>query len=492
MCKNTFSPKVMITFITIAVIFLSGCATGESGMGGRMKYDDYGVETGEMFQPLVTALGELRSPAISVPFSRNGTYYQYTHGYLMVFNPEAPIGQQYRIFPLGRELGVQKPPSVPGAADDMVVDDYAIWQELVPIYRLYCTVLIGPPLTDLLYNERQQRYEQYFANMAFYQYVDQPGEGIRLMPYGVWYCEDKCSADAHKSIMTDFYPLPPDGRQPYDSLHQASLSINNYARYLGNSLTGKPLSEVKENPEGQYYKIFENVVMVIDPGDLSKVEFLDLPVEVGVVPDDPEPPSNDGSGVFYPTEGGRGFNIHKEVFDFISAHGGIMVSGPPVKRIYKLDNSGEGQCFEHFCLEYNASALPGSRIRLLPLGKDYFQKISGQTPITNDQPLRPQTMTVKVWERSPMLPPGKAQEIGVAVFEGKRPLSNINFSVTIMLPDGRQIVEFMPPTENNGIARILLDPIDLPKGTMVPYLVCVAGIAEGQACLRESFLIWEE
>ena len=86
----------------------------------------------------------------------------------------------------------------------------------------------------------------------------------------------------------------------------------------------------------------------------------------------------------------------------------------------------------------------------------------------------------------------RRRKIGVAVFEGTRPLSNINFSVTVMLPDGRQIVNFLPPTENNGISRILLEPIDLPKGTMVPYLVCVAGITDGQACLRESFLIWEE
>ena len=482
----------ILIFFLIIVIPLTGCDNNNTGLGGRSKYEDYGIKTGEMFQPLVNALGELRSPAISEPFVRNGSYYQYTLGYLMVFNQDAPIGQQYRVFPLGRELGVQQSPTVPGVSDDLVVEGYAIWQELVPIYRLYGTVLIGPPMTDLLYNEEQQRYEQYFTNMAFYQYVDQPGEGIRLMPYGVWYCGKQCNVDAHNAVIDKFYPLPPVGRIPYDSLHQATLSIDNYARYLGNTFTGKPISEVKINSEGQYYKIFDNVVMVIDPRDLSNVEFLDLPVEVGVVPDDPEPPSDNAQDVFYPIRAGRGFNIQKEVFDFISAHEGIKVSGSPIKRVYKLDSGSLGQCFEHFCLEYNPTSLPGSRIRLLPLGRDYFQKISGQVPISADQPLRPQTMTVKVWERSPMLPPGKAQEIGVAVFEGTRPLNNINFSVTVMLPDGRQIVEFMPPTGNNGISRILLQPFDLPKGTMVPYQVCVAGITDGQACLRESFLIWEE
>lgn len=461
-------------------------------MGGRNKYEDFGIETGEMFQPLVTALGELRSPAISEPFSRNGTYYQYTHGYLMVYNPNAPIGQQYRIYPLGRELGITQSPMVPAAGDDLVVNGFAIWQALVPIYKLYGAVLIGPPLTDLLYNDKEQRYEQYFENMAFYQYVDQPGSGISLMPYGVWYCEDSCAIDAHRAIQDNFSSRPPIDREPYGRIKQAGLAIENYARYLGKEITGEPLDVVQSNSEGKYYRIYENVVMIIDPRELSSVEFLDLPVEVGVVPDDPEPPSDDQKSVFYPVRAGRGFNIPKDVFDFISAHDGIKISGPPIKRVYKLDNNGLGQCFEHFCLEYNPVGLPGSRIRLLPLGRDYFQKISGQAPITADQTIKPQTMTVKVWERSPMLAPGQSQEIGVAVFEGTRPISDINFYVTVMLPDGRQLVNFLPPTGSNGISRILLDPLDLPKGTMVPYQVCIAGLTEGTACLRESFLVWED
>lgn len=490
MTKPKYS--LALTIVLVIAIALSGCASSDQGLGGQNKFDDFGIEIGEMFNPLATALGELQSPAISEPFTRNGTYYQYTHGYLMVYNPNAPIGQQYRIYPLGRELGFEQTPSVPAIGDDLVVDGYAIWQELVPIYKMYGAVLVGPPLTDLLYNKKEQRYEQYFANMAFYQYVDRPGGGISLMPYGVWYCKDRCDQDAYFSIKDKFYPLPPSGRESYDSLNQATLAIDNYAQFLGREMTGNPLAEVQTNSEGQYFKIYENLVMIIDPRDLSNVEFLDLPVEVGVTPDEPEPPSEKEDYVFYPTRAGRGFNIPKDVFDFISAHGGIKVSGPPIKRVYKLDNSGLGQCFEHFCLEYNPSGLPGARIRLLPLGRDYFQKISGQVPVTVDQTVTPQTMTVKVWERSPMLAPGQAQEIGVAVFEGNKPLSNLNFYVTIMFPDGRQLVNFLPPTGSNGITRILLDPIDLPKGTMVPYQVCVAGITEGPACLRESFLIWED
>ena len=60
------------------------------------------------------------------------------------------------------------------------------------------------------------------------------------------------------------------------------------------------------------------------------------------------------------------------------------------------------------------------------------------------------------------------------------------------LPDGSQRVNFLPPTDSEGQTQIVLDPIDLPKGTMVPYQVCVAGLTESATCLNESFLIWEE
>jgi hypothetical protein len=411
--------------------------------------------------------------------------------YLMVFNPSAPIGLQYRLFPLGLNLPIKMPPFNTPAGEELVVDGYIIWQELVPIYKLYGANLIGPPLTDLLLNVEQNRYEQYFTNMAFYRYIDQPEGEIMLMPYGALYCAEHC-AQAYEEIGDNFQTLPPDGRIPLDREMQAEVVFKNYAGFLGYDFTGEEVGEIFNNSEGQYIQIFENVVMLIDPRYLSEIQFLNLPAEVGVTPDPPEEQTIQTGYVFYPILKGKGYNIPQDIFEYVEQHGSIKVSGQPIKRVYELDTHGLGQCFEHYCLEYQPSASPGSRVRLLPLGKEYYQKLLGNASQAGEQTTLPSAMIVKVWERYPLLPSGQTQEIGVAVFEGNRPLQNVSFYLTLLLSGGTHQVHFLQPTDENGQTQIVLQPIDQPKGTMVPYQVCVVSALEGQVCFSESFLVWDE
>jgi hypothetical protein len=479
----------VILLFGLIVLVLAGCS-GEENEADRFS-DVFGFQTGETFTPLVNALGELHSPPITDVFIRNGVYYQYTLAYLMVYNPDAPVGQQYRIFPLGRDLKIDQKPAQVSLESDLVVEGYVIWQELVPLYRLYGANLIGPPITELLYNKDQNRFEQYFTNMAFYRYVDSREGNIGLMPYGAWYCSEQCDA-AYTTIETEFFPLPPEGRFIYNRQEQVRLALDTYAQRLGIEYTGEPLSDVQLNPDGFYTRIYENVVMIVDPRYMNDIQFLDLPEEVGVIPDEPEPQKNDPELVFFPIRTGLGFNIPRAIFDFITMHGSIEVSGPPIKRMYQLDNGGIGQCFEHICLEYMPNAPKEGRVRVLPLGRDYFRKLAGTPQVASDQPLEPQTINVKVWERYPLLAPGQVQEIGVAVFQGTEPQKNMNFYITLLLPDGSQRVDFLPPTGGDGQTHIVLEAVELPKGTMVPYQICVAAVSEGITCLNESFLIWEE
>jgi hypothetical protein len=478
-------------FLTILIaVNISGCVDKPAARRYQ-QVDSFGFEIHNLFTPLVNALGELRSPAITDIFVRNSVYYQYTLAYLMVYNPAAPIGQQYRLFPLGRNLPIQMPPVAASSGEELVVDGYVIWQELIPTYKMYGANLIGPPLTDLMLNIKENRFEQYFTNMAFYRYVDQPEGEFMLMPYGAWYCEDICKK-AHEVIKDRFYPLPPADRVTVDNKTRAQIALINFAEFLGPKFTGESISEMFTNAEGQYVHIYENVVMLIDPRFLSDVHLLDLPAEVGVVPDDPKEQTSEPGSVFYPILKGKGFIIPLDIFEFVERFGGIKVSGPPIKHVYALDNRGLGQCFEHYCLEYQPSASPGARIKLLPLGRKYYLKITQDKPETDEKPTVPRSMIVKVWERYPLLPQRQAQEIGVAAFDGNRPLNNVNFYLTLLLPDGTQRVYFLRPTNSEGQTQIILDPIDLPKGTMVPYQVCVVSVSDTRACLNESFLIWDD
>jgi len=480
----------LFIFLLLIIAALAGCENKDS-VTQPYAQDLFGYTISETFTPLVNALGELQSPAITDIFVRNGVYYQYTLAYLMVYNPSATVGLQYRLFPLGNDLRIAQPPAQISQGNDLVVDGYVIWSELEQIYRIYGTSLIGPPITELLYNKDMNRYEQYFTNMAFYRNVDGREGEIGLMPYGAWYCNSICE-QAYESIYEEFIPLPPVGRELSGKEQQAELTIDNFARKLGSDFTGEPLSGMQSNADGQYFRIYENVVMIVDPSYVNEVKFLDLPEEVGVAPNDPEPPQEASDYVFFPVRANLGFNIPKAFFDFITLHGTFEVSGPPIQNVQELDNSGIVQCFEHLCLEFRPNTLSSSKVRLLPLGRDYFRKITGMVPAISGTDNIPQTLNVKVWERYPLLPPNQSQEIGVAVFEGNQPLSNVNFYVTLLLPNGSQVVNFLNATGSDGQTHIVLDPIDLPKGTMVPYQVCVAGAAGSSVCLNESFLIWED
>lgn len=90
-----------------------------------------------------------------------------------------------------------------------------------------------------------------------------------------------------------------------------------------------------------------------------------------------------------------------------------------------------------------------------------------------------------------MLPPNQAQEIGVALFEGIQPLSNVGFTLTVTLPDGSSSTHVMLPTGTNGQTSTTLDPIDVPIGTIIPYQVCITSLLDRPVCVGESFIIWD-
>jgi hypothetical protein len=429
-------------------------------------------------------------------FTRNGISYQYTYAYLLVFNPAAPLGQQYRIYPLGVKLPMSMPDAIRmvnevDPSEVVVANGFVVWDELVPIYRLYGANIIGPPISDLQYNTKENRYEQYFMNMAFFRYVDRPQGEFQLLPYGAWYCEDQCE-EALKIVQTRFYPLPPLHRVQLNRQMQAEIQFDNFEESLGPIYTGQLIEPFYTNDEGKFLRIYENVVMVIDPLFWEDVKLLDLPEMVGVQTHPLEDPSSESGQVFVQIHRGKGFNILVEVFEFLDQRGGLKVSGNPITRIYETDNHNLGQCFENICVEYRPSASPGARIRLLPLGREYYRRLT-RAPVDNPiQTAIPRSINVKVWERFPLLPPGRTQEVGVAVFDGSKPLKDVHFVLTIQLPDGSQRVHFLPATENNGQTQVTLDPIDEPKGTMIPYQVCVQAIGDELVCLKESFLIWGE
>ncbi|MGW8250408.1 MAG: hypothetical protein ACWGO1_07175, partial [Anaerolineales bacterium] len=105
------------------------------------------------------------------------------------------------------------------------------------------------------------------------------------------------------------------------------------------------------------------------------------------------------------------------------------------------------------------------------------------------QPDSPQ-ISIQVWESFQMLPPGGNQEIGVSVYENDLSLAGIEPDIYVTLPDGSSRTYYMYPTGEDGQSRLVLEPIDAPHGTLIPYEVCVFMVGGQKLCVKESFLIW--
>jgi hypothetical protein len=70
-------------------------------------------------------------------------------------------------------------------------------------------------------------------------------------------------------------------------------------------------------------------------------------------------------------------------------------------------------------------------------------------------------------------------------------LSNVGFTLTINLPDGTSDTHVMLPTGENGQTSVVLDPIVVPIGTIIPYQVCITNLLDRPVCVGESFVIWD-
>jgi hypothetical protein len=232
---------------------------------------------------------------------------------------------------------------------------------------------------------------------------------------------------------------------------------------------------------------------------------------------------NDPNIIFFPINGGKGYNVPNHFLDYMAHHGGMDASGPPIGELVRVKDNVYSQCFTNLCLEEHYSATGALSIKPAQLGYTYkllpVQAVENtfneqiQTPLpeqqepsvgypppqTSDQPeLQPtqqaqtRELSVQVWESYPSISPNQIQEIGVGVFENGVPLPNLEPDLVLTLPDGSKMTYYMVPTGEDGKSRILLDPIDTPNSTVIPYEVCIYNpTSYGRFCVMGSYLIWQ-
>ncbi|MCK5315482.1 MAG: hypothetical protein KAJ53_10180 [Anaerolineales bacterium] len=504
--------KELVILALILITVLSTACSGNQ-TGDPILPDHNDIDP--VFREFYDLLGgyETLGPPISPLFVTGNVKYQYTVASLMVHDPQAPANQRFHLGALGQDMGITEPPVPrPDEPDVRYVDGHIIDEAFIPIYEsLGGARYVGSPLTEMHYNPENGRYEQHFENLGMFWLDRESKEDVRLLAYGAW----KCNASCRQMPLGDSNViLPPRIDDAF---------VDAVAR-LGPNFTGFALTDGYQTKDGYIEQVFENIVLVSDPNQSSRVFLRPITVNLGFRPDPIMEPKNDPGLTFFPKEGGKGYNVPNHFLDYLAHHGGMEAAGEPIGELVRMKDNVYSLCFRNLCLEEHYSPSGALTIKPAQLGYTYkllpvplieneseiLHGLGGQPqseseaevyppPETINQPeVQPtppshsRELSIQVWETYPSVTPNQSQEIGVSVFENGVPLSKVEPDLVLTLPEGKKITYYMHPTGDNGQARVRLNPIDAPNGTLIPYEVCVYNLmTKGKFCIRDSFLIWE-
>ena len=459
----------------LALLLLAACGRGKEeapATEGTFPVDP-------IFLKLHSSLGgeSTLGPAISPVFENQGRFYQYTVSALLVYDPEAKAGENARLAPLGRDMGVAEPPSRQPETSEEAAPTHAIDEKIQPLFqKLGGADVVGDPLTAVHENDDKGRYEQYFENLGFYWAKEDDQAEVHLLAYGAWKCDRHCR---HQTPLNSKIDLP-------------TGSVTLFVRLVGAhglDFTGLALTPPYITENGSLEQVYEHVVMLIEPAAPEVVRLLPLPEKVGVSRDILLPPDPAGEMYFYPEKDGLGYNIPAYFMEYIWQHGGLEFIGQPITQPATWDGKTFRQCFLNLCLQAQQTATGERQIQPEALGISYrelFYRPDGAAP-SGEQA---QDITIQMWERFPMVSPEQEQEIGVSVFSNGAPLADIAPEVDLLLPDGN-IHQIMPPTDEKGESLMRVGPLNIENGSLIPYKVCVDTPKGQRFCLMDSYLIWK-
>jgi hypothetical protein len=463
--------------IFFALVFLSaGCEQVDVGpLSTQVSESTYSIDP--LFREFYDRLDgpNTLGMAISALDIQGNTKCQYTVGGLMVFDPLLPGPQRVHLAPLGVEMGIDEPdvpaPDQPGTH---YINGHIIYADFVPLYeKLGGESVVGKPLTEVHYNPDKKRHEQYFENLGFYILDGEGSDDVHLLAYGAWNCNNKCRGDGQYGIVGQPSVEPP---------------ISEAVSRLGSDFTGFPLTEAYIAPDGKVEQIFENVVLVIDLSNPTRVELRPIQQKLSIMPDALTVKSNDKNMFFYAVNGDKGYNIPLASLDYINQHGGFEIFGAPISELTPVKDQVSRQCFVNLCLDRDASGV----IRPAPLGYTYkalfYQPVAQSLP--EPAPETSREIVIQVWAAHQKIASDKEQEISALITENNKPMVNVRPVLEVSMPDGSQKPYVMPPTGSDGQTHLSISPAQAQNGTLIPYQVCITSNAEKRVCVKDNYLVW--
>ncbi|BAJ64835.1 hypothetical protein [Anaerolinea thermophila] len=419
---------------------------------------------------------------LSAPFDDGQKRYQYVEAGLVAYDPtQMEPGKRIRFEPLGLELQVHDDTDIPVIHDethDLLVEGYWVYSEFVETYKRL-SLFAGSPLTHVRFNHQYARYEQFFENLGFYRELkDAPGT-VRLLPYGAYLCGVGCSQRS----------------QEYWNIVQNGLIMQPFERFVNAQkweALGKPLAAPTITPEGMLEQVYENAILYAPVDRPADIAMRPLTLWLGKVsPQTPYPYREQAGTVFYPVEDHLGFLVPQEVDALIVRLGGVRNSGKPLGDAQQV--SGEGvyrQCFENYCVDYQPTAPAGQRVRLVPQGVEYAQRLADQ--LTLPRAFTPETVNLLVSEAYPQVSDSDHQVLQMNVFyrQSGEPMYLVSGTATVTLP-GRTLTLSLPPTNRNGASSVTLPPLKgVSNLSVIEYQICLELPSPAPICQSDTFVVF--
>lgn len=405
---------------------------------------------------------------------------QYFEAGVLVYNPDT--SPSYYLEPVGLEAGFSDLPNAdPENPNVKYVNGYIIPMEFAKLYEeLGGSRWVGLPLTRARKNPEKGIIEQYFENLGFFRFEDDPPGVVRLLPYGLWKCAGECSRYPTIENASPVRSSPPVSSSPFAEV---------ISRF-GSDFTGKSLTDAYPGEDGNLEQIFANMVMHENPDSPLGISLRPIVKDVGIASDPLQKKGTQTDMYFREIAEGKGYYIPSYFVDFISRYSGFELSGEPVTRLQEIRNGVYRQCFENYCLRYDSAAEEGDRVGLVPIGQRYKEEVYRGSPPKGTETEKVRQFTLDVWEQSPQISSSERQQIGACIHEGESPVKSASVALELIHPQAGTKVYQLPPTDDGGCSFFELEPIQARNGSTVHYQVCFEGITEAEQCKKDSFLIW--
>ncbi len=406
---------------------------------------------------------------------------QYFESVVMVFDPDH--SPRYYLEPVGLDAGFSDlPNNDPESPSMRFMNGFIIPPEFAQFYdQMGGERWVGLPLTRARLNPEKNRIEQYFENMGFFRFEDDPPGVIYLMPYGLWKCAGECME----------YPGVQNAAMSTSKLEEVQSPFGEAISRFGTQFTGQTVTGAYRAADGRIEQIFQNVVMYEDHASPLGVSLRPISTLLDQASAQFQSREENASGYFREVKDGAGFFIPSYFMDFIDRYFGFEIAGEPISRLEEIRPGVSQQCFENYCLLYDGKADPSQQVRVVPQGQRYKESYyqGAQAPRSEPAVVERQ-IQLDIWEQLPQISSQENQQIGACIHDKGMPLVNALAVVKVTLAGRGSSVYSFDPTDSGGCSFIKLDPIQAPNGTAVDYQVCFQGIGDREYCQKDSFLIW--